>query len=82
MKITFEGSFEEVIDNCARHFASLGGKFLGPVELGHEMVVSDTDHTTEYKLTSIGKLTVACTCMSFTHRTHDCKHIRRANGRA
>jgi hypothetical protein len=82
MKITFEGdSFDATMDAIHRLGNSIGGPpLLPPLEIGHTMIDSLTDSSTQYKLTSIGKLAVACTCMAFVHRGHVCKHIRRANG--
>ena len=82
MKITFEGTFEEVIDHCTKLYASVGdGKaFLPPLELSHTWVMSDKGPGTEYKITKIGQLAVACTCPDFIHRNSRCKHIRRING--
>ena len=83
MQITFEGDIGGILDAMTEFSAKRAEHLSLPsFEISHEMVDSKTDSNRQYKLTSIGKLTVACTCMAFTHRTHDCKHIRQANGKS
>lgn len=82
MKVSFEGSFDDIFENVSKLFTGRSEGFLGSLEIGHEKIPSWSTAGTEYKLTSIGKLAVACTCPSFNYDTHNCKHIKRANGRS
>jgi hypothetical protein len=49
------------------------------IELSYAMVASETGGS-DYKLTKLGQMTVACTCPDFQFRRDNCKHMRRANG--
>lgn len=86
MKLTFEGELSEVIDSMTEFTAKRTEHFndglVPPLELGYQLIDSDNTEELQYKLTSLGKLTVACTCPAFRWRTDSCKHIRRANGRS
>lgn len=83
MKFTFEGTRDEIreaITALVKHDDDPHDGLIPPLEISHEFVDSDSDSQVSHKLTRIGKLTVSCTCMDFIHRSHVCKHIRKANG--
>lgn len=49
------------------------------IELSYAMVASENGNS-DYKITKLGQMAVACTCPDFQFRRDNCKHMRRANG--